>query len=146
MNTKTKIFYILILFFNLDYISSVCIQGDNCPNNQGICKGDICVCLDGYKTLKQQNQNQNQVFCDYKQISKYISLALEIIIPGLGLLYMGRAFQGIIKFAFIYIIMNYIENKDLRFYLFLVFLLFYIIDLICISHNVYLDEHGFPLL
>ena len=145
MNTKTKIFYILILFFNLEYISSVCIQGDNCPNNQGICKGDICVCLDGYKTSNKQ-QNQNQTFCDYKQMSKYIPLILEIILPGWGLFHMGRVFHGIIKFASLYIIIKYIKNKDLSFYLFLVFLLVHIIDLICISHNAYLDGNGFPLV
>ena len=71
MNTKTKIFYILILFFNLDYISSVCIQGDNCPNNQGICKGDICVCLDGYKTLNNKIKIKIKFFAI---INKYLNI------------------------------------------------------------------------
>ncbi len=92
-----KIFLIIELFALT--ISQQCIAGTNCPLNQGICVGGACQCLDGYKTLLNKALPQEeQIFCNYKQINHFIPLALEFI-PGIGLghFYIGRYWLGIIK-------------------------------------------------
>ena len=92
-----KIFLIIALFALT--ISQQCIAGTNCPLNQGICVGGACQCLDGYKTLLNKALPQEeQIFCNYKQINHFIPLTLEFI-PGIGLghFYIGRYWLGIIK-------------------------------------------------
>ena len=47
--------------------SQQCIFGKNCPFNQGICLGDTCECLDGYKTLYNPKLTvDQQIYCNYK--------------------------------------------------------------------------------
>ena len=90
--------YLIISLFALT-ISQQCIEGKNCPLNQGICVGGTCQCLNGYKTLFNNALSlEQQIFCNYQQINHFIPLALELI-PGIGLghFYIGRYWLGIIK-------------------------------------------------
>ena len=90
--------YLIISLFSLA-ISQQCIAGTNCPFNQGICVGGACQCLDGFKTFYDKSLTQEQqIFCNYKQINHFIPLVLEFI-PGIGLghFYIGRYWLGIIK-------------------------------------------------
>ena len=90
--------YLIVSLFSLT-ISQQCIAGTNCPFNQGICVGGACQCLDGFKTFYDKSLTQEQqIFCNYKQINHYVPLALEFI-PGIGLghFYIGRYWLGVIK-------------------------------------------------
>ena len=90
--------YLIISLFSLA-ISQQCIAGTNCPFNQGICVGGACQCLDGFKTFYDKSLTQEQqIFCNYKQINHFIPLVLEFI-PGIGLghFYIGRYWLGVIK-------------------------------------------------
>ena len=37
--------------------SQQCIQGTNCPLNQGICNGNTCECLEGFQTFYNKIRN-----------------------------------------------------------------------------------------
>ena len=111
-----KIFLIIALFALT--ISQQCIAGTNCPLNQGICVGGACQCLDGYKTLLNKALPQEeQIFCNYKQINHFIPLVLEFI-PGIGLghFYIGRYWLGIIKLclAIIFVSCSVYLYKELK--------------------------------
>ena len=95
-----------------------CIQGTNCPLNQGVCIADMCECLEGYRTFYNKALPvDQQIFCNYQQINHFIPLALEFI-PGIGLghLYIGRYWQGIIKLclAVIFLSCNFYLYKELQ--------------------------------
>ena len=109
--------YLIISLFVLT-ASQQCIAGTNCPLNQGICVGGACECLEGYKTFyKKDLPLEQQIFCNYQQINHFIPLALEFF-PGIGLghLYIGRYWQGIIKLclAVIFLSCNFYLYKELK--------------------------------
>ena len=95
---QMKLFIILSLFTFI--LPQQCILGQNCPFNQGICAGDTCECLDGYKTLYNPKLPvEQQVYCNYKQIHHLIPLILEFFLAGFGHFYVGKYWYGIIKLA-----------------------------------------------
>ena len=134
-------FYFLLLIIAIKEISSICIPGDNCPTNSGICKADICECLPGYQTLI--NKNTNPVFCNYKQYSKWIPFFFELFLPSIGLFYIKRYFHGFIKLA---LFLPLIWGKNVPILIFLIFSLMYIVDLILLFLKVYNDGNGMPLV
>ena len=93
-------FIILFLFLCINKIKSVCIPGDNCPFNSGVCKMDVCECLSGYQTLITKDYI-NPVYCNYKQTSRWIPFIFELFIPPIGLFCLGRYFHAFIKLAFL---------------------------------------------
>ena len=131
---------ILISFINI--ISSICIQDGNCPSNSGVCNLDICECLPGYKTLINDN-NTNQVFCNYKQYSKWVPFILEFIFPSIGLFFIRRIFHGFIKLTlFIPLIWG---SWNISFIWVFFFVLMYIIDLLGLYFKFYADGNGISL-
>ena len=75
-----------------------CIQGTNCPLNQGVCIADMCECLEGYRTFYNKALPvDQQIFCNYQQINHYYPLILEVFLPGFGHFYVGKYFFGTIK-------------------------------------------------
>ena len=89
---------ILIISIFSSIFSQQCIFGKNCPFNQGICLGDTCECLDGYKTLYNPKLTvDQQIYCNYKQIHHLIPLILEFFLPGIGHFYVGKYWFGLIK-------------------------------------------------
>ena len=111
-----KIYFIISLFAFT--ISQQCIPGANCPLNQGICLGGACQCSEGYRTVYNKALPlEQQIFCNYQQINHFIPLALEFF-PGIGLghLYIGRYWQGIIKLclAVIFLSCNFYLYKELQ--------------------------------
>ena len=78
--------------------SQECIIGKNCPNNQGICVGTSCECLDGYRTVLDPKLSQTeQIYCNYPQKHHMIALILELFLPSIGHFYVGKYWFGIIK-------------------------------------------------
>ena len=98
---QIKIF-ILILSFYL--IKSQCIQGNNCPNNQGFCMNGECICTNNYWTLKNNNPTSPIIYCNYKRISSTLILIAEFFIPSLGHFLAGKYIMGIIKLSLLLII------------------------------------------
>ena len=90
--------YLLIPLFSL-VISQQCIAGQNCPLNQGICSGETCQCLEGYRTFIDKSLPlEQQTYCNYKQVNHFIPLVLEFFPAiGLGHFYAGKYIQGFIK-------------------------------------------------
>ena len=137
------LFTLLILYINIGKIASVCIPGDNCPYNSGFCKLDTCECLPGYSTFIT-NANANQVFCNYKQTSKWVPFILELFLPTIGLFYLGKYFHAFIKLALFFPLIW--KGKDASLLWFFFFFLIYVTDLVCIYFCVYSDGNGFALV
>ena len=136
------ILYFAILISLINIISNICIADGNCPSNSGVCNLDICECLSGYKTLINDN-NTNQVFCNYKQYSKWVPFILEFIFPSIGLFFIRRIFHGFIKLTlFIPLIWG---SWNISFIWVFFFILMYIIDLLGLYFKFYADGNGISL-
>ena len=87
-----------------------CISGKNCPFEQGQCIADKCVCNTGYQTLLVQSTPDQQIYCNYKQISQYTPIILEIFLPSVGHFTVGNYWLGLIKISLLlaYVISSYI--------------------------------------
>ena len=134
-------FYLILLISIIKECSNVCIQGDNCPSNSGVCKADICECLPGYQTLIINNTNP--IFCNYKQYSKWYPFILELFFPSIGLFFIRRFFHGFIKIVlFLPIIWGNFKVPGFWFFL---FALMYLADLVLIYFKIYKDGNGIPL-
>ena len=141
----------IIIFLNIDSIETICIPGENCPINQGICSKSQCICLYGYKTLlNDENTQGNQIYCNYHQINRLTPLLIEFFFPSIGLLYMGRIVHGLIKLLCIIVLilskMKIVSANIFTGLVSLTFLILYPLDLILISFGVYRDGNGMPLL
>lgn len=80
-------------------------SAENCPASNGFCKGDRCVCLEGYITHKDPI---NHGYCNYKQKNVMVSLLLECFgLIGFGHFYAGRIFPGLLKLVLFYVIICY---------------------------------------
>ena len=94
--SKCQTIIIITLFsFVLD---QQCIFGQNCPYNKGFCVDTKCECIEGYWSLMDKSLlPEQQIFCNYQQISLYIPLFLEFIVPSLGHFYVGKYWFGLVK-------------------------------------------------
>ena len=94
----SKIHILIILSLFSFILSQQCILGKNCPYNQGICAGNTCECLDGYKNFFDPKLSQaEQIFCNYKQKQHFIALVLELVLPSFGHFYVGKYWFGLLK-------------------------------------------------
>ena len=77
------------------------MQGANCPNDQGVClMQNYCMCINGYHTLLDQNvPGASQTYCNYKKISVYVPVILEIFFPSVGHFVVGKYWMGLIKLS-----------------------------------------------
>jgi hypothetical protein len=136
-----------------------------CPSGQGICKGDTCVCLEGYLT-RLDIKNTEGVYCNYQQKKTMWALLIESFgLVGFGHIYAGRIFQGIIKMIVFYIIicfgsqfvitfMKENTDTDTAYYVKLIIssaclclpVIWHLIDLYNFAANNYLDGNGMPML
>ena len=138
MKLKT-IFFLSISISTITICSSICIPEQNCPYKSGYCKVDICECFPGYTTFINKTEI-NQVYCNYKQYSKWIPFIFELFIPSSGLIAIKRVMHGLIK-----LILFLLFCFRVSFTFILIFILMYTIDLICIFFKAYRDGNGVPL-
>ena len=144
MLAKTNlILSILILFVNINNISSQCIPNANCPYGQGNCVGNTCVCTTGYQTFISQDATQ-PVFCNYKQTNKWVPFCLELFLPTIGLFYLGRYFHAFIKLILLIPILY--KGTDISLLFGSLFCFIYFLDLFLISFGIISDGYGFPLI
>ena len=104
----------LFIFSN----SQQCILGTNCPYNQGICVADSCNCYKGYYTLLDESLPiDQQIYCNYRQISQYTPIIIEIILPGFGHLYVGKYWMALIKISLLltFLYSSYYLYHEFRF-------------------------------
>jgi TM2 domain-containing membrane protein YozV len=136
---------------------------DICPPTQGYCKGEKCVCLEGFITIVNE---KSTTLCNYKQKNVMVSLLLESFgLIGFGHIYAGRFLAGIVKLVCFYVIICYgsqfvivfmKENTDTDAAYWVKLLIsaacltipviWHLIDLYKWSNNSYLDGNGQQLL
>jgi hypothetical protein len=69
------------IFIHIEY-EPQCISGKNCLIKQSQCIADICEYNKGYKTLSfKSTPIDQQIYCNYKQISQYIPMITEFFLP-----------------------------------------------------------------
>ena len=110
----------LLIFLSLFILSyeQQCISGKNCPIKQGKCNADICECNKGYETLViESTPTDQQIYCNYKQISLYTPLIMEFFLPSIGHFKVGKYYLGLFKLFLIitYCILTYKLKHKLEF-------------------------------
>ena len=104
-------FLLLFLLFNVSL--EQCVQGGNCPYDQGTCMGGFCKCLDGFYSLVNTSLlPEQQIFCNYEQINVYIPLVLEMCLPSIGHFYVENYWLGALKLL---LLASFITTSFLKF-------------------------------
>ena len=109
----------LLIYLSLFILSyeQQCISGKNCPIKQGKCNADICECNKGYETLVVESTPTDQhIYCNYKQISQYTPLIMELFLPSIGHFKVGKYYLGLFKLILIitYCILSYYLYHELK--------------------------------
>ena len=140
---KLQYLFILLVFcLNIDSIktATTCIQGQNCPNRQGFCIQNECVCVYGFQTLWEIQNTTNPIYCNYRQKNRFVALFLEFFLPPSGLFYLGRIGHPLFKLLLI------ITMCFGRFtFIYIIFFVLQIIDLFKIAFGSMLDGYGIPI-
>ena len=101
-----KLLVIILYVFPFSF-QQQCIQGENCPYNQGICVSNTCQCNQNYHSLIDETlPAEQQIYCNYRKYSQYIPIILELITPSLGHLLVGNYWIGLIKLSLIIIFVS----------------------------------------
>ena len=147
MSYTKYIFIFCVLCLSLNYVSSVCIMGDNCPPGKGMCQADTCYCFAGYSTLlNEQDPKAKTVYCNYEQKSRWIAFFLEFLLPPLGILYLGKYIHFLIKLSLIiYILVHKKNPREISGWIVICFIGLYFADFVCLLFGVYYDGNGVPL-
>ena len=148
---KLQYLFILIIFFSIN-ISSIkaattCIQGQNCPNGQGFCYQNECICIYGFMTFNPPQSPEIPIYCNYRQKNRIIPLILEFTFPPTGLLYLRKIKHAFIKFILFIMIFIFRSLRSAFALIFaLLFFLLQIVDLFTIAVGSMKDGNGIPLL
>jgi hypothetical protein len=114
INKKIIMIFLYVSLLNFSF-EQQCVQGVNCPFNQGECVGTACNCLAGfYSLLDPQKPVEQQTYCNYEQINVYAPIILEFFLPSIGHFYVGNYLLGLIKISIllVYIFTSYyLYNK-----------------------------------
>ena len=99
INKKIIMIFLYVSLLNFSF-EQQCVQGVNCPFNQGECVGTTCNCLGGfYSLLDPQKPVEQQIYCNYEQINVYAPIILELFLPSFGHFYVGNYLLGLIKIS-----------------------------------------------
>ena len=154
-----------VIHINTRQLSNSLCNHSNCPNQQGYCRADRCVCFEGYLTF-HENSEDDEIFCNYNQKRVMTALLLESFgLFGFVHLYCGRIFIGIIKLVMFYVIICYgtqfviqfmkeSTDYEITYYIKIIIslmclgtpLVWHFVDLYNFSTNNYLDGNGMELL
>ena len=143
------LFILIILCLNLNSIktATICIQGENCPNKQGFCIQNECVCVYRFQTLLEIQNTTSPKYCNYQQKNRIIPLILEFLFPPIGLFYLGRIKHAILKIILLVMMCICIGLKSS--FTLISLLLFFglqIVDLFRLAFGSMYDGYGFPIL
>ena len=143
------LFILLIFCLNINSIktATTCIQGQNCPNRQGFCIQNECICLYGFQTFLENQNPTNPIYCNYQQKNRLPTLVLEFLFPPIGLFYLGRVIHAIIKLILLVTASICFFLKTPFSLLFgLLLILLQIVDLFRILFGYICDGNGVPIL
>ena len=99
--------FLLIISVFIFSFQQQCIQGQNCPFNQGICVLDTCECTENYHTLIDETLLPNQqIYCNYKKYSQYFPIILEMILPSSGHFLVGKYWMCALKLSLLIIFIS----------------------------------------
>ena len=100
-NSIKILIYISLFIYTQEQLQQPqCVLGKNCPFNQGICVSNFCKCNEGFETLIDETlPADQQIYCNYEQISQYTPIILEIFLPSMGHFVVGNHWLGLIKFS-----------------------------------------------
>ena len=137
------LFILLVFFLNIDSIktATTCIQRQNCPNRQGFCIQNECVCVYGFQTLLEIQNPTNPIYCNYRQKNRFVPLFLEFFLPSIGLFYLGRIGHALFK---LFLIFNMCCGGFTL--IFIIFFVLQIVDLFKIAFGAMVDGYGIPIL
>ena len=165
-----KLIIFSLLFFSLlNFIISLCIQGQNCPNERGKCINNECSCYNEYYSFNYEISKNDKIFCEYRKMSRFGPLILEFFLPAIGHLYAGKIRFFISKLIIILFplicyccgLTNIDQNTDgsqrnisnITWIFLIIFIIsiivlpfFHINDLICYSFGFYYDGNGVPFI
>ena len=102
MLCKSSLIMKLILYLSLLLLSyeQQCVLGKNCPYNQGECITDYCICNKNYHTLLDSTlPPEQQIFCNYKKMSQFTPIVLEVFLPSIGHFVVRNYWLGLIKLS-----------------------------------------------
>lgn len=136
---------------------------ENCSPASGICKGERCICLEGFLTIPKKGDYHS---CNYQQKKIIYALLLESFsLIGFGHIYAGRYFNGFLKMIwffinifygvqFVMVLMKENSETDAAYYFKMLIslacisvpILWHFIDLYKFSNNLYLDGNDLPML
>ena len=109
---KKTIIYLLIMI-NMNMLNSICIQGDNCPVNQGYCLNDQCICINNYWTHNKPTQTSPMIYCNYKRTSTLMCFIAEFFLPPFGNYLAGYFGYATLKLPITIIALCVIRAKNL---------------------------------
>jgi len=102
INKKSNIIIYYFIFINIQLIFSQNCNFSNCLKDQGICISNTeCKCINNFITFpiqKINNNNQkNEIFCNYERTSRWFPFLLELLLPSIGHIYLGKIKLGLFK-------------------------------------------------
>ena len=97
-----QVFFILLIINSINPTKNICIQGGNCPEGQGFCKLDSCICLYNYWSFNNKSNQSSPIYCNYKKYNRFTILIFEIFLPSFGHLIAGKYYFFILKFILLY--------------------------------------------
>lgn len=155
---KNKNFFsIILLFIQINTSLMFICTPENCPENNGECIENLCLCSAGFTTFYIDNKKIEKL-CNYALKSKTWAISFEMLFPfGIGHFYVKRYMHGLAKFILFWFlsilkifykkrIKGYPDLNKVSRFLTWVFFLLYAIDYFGFSFNFYSDGNGLSLI
>ena len=148
----------MILIYLINNSESLQCNADSCPDDQGECIENICLCAPGYTTFYPKGEKNKNKLCNYAYKYKNYAIWFEMIFPfGIGHFYTCRYLHGLIKFILFWflVFVKSIFKKKIRRYpellkisiiLLWIFIILYTADFFGYSFDYYKDGNKMPLL
>ena len=151
--------FFLVIYLALIH-NTISFQCSNitCPEDQGECIENICLCAPGYTTFYPKGEIVKDQLCNYPYKYKYYAIWFEMLFPfGIGHFYACRYLHGIIKFVLFWFLafVKSIFKKKIRGYpellkisiiLLWIFGILYCADFFFFTFDYYLDGNKIPLI
>ena len=152
-----KLGFLLIIFILINCAICFKCNNENCPDDQGECIENICLCAPGYTTYYSKDETIKEQLCNYPYKYKYNAIWLEMLFPfGIGHFYASRYYHGLIKFILFWFlafsksifkkkIRGYPEMFKISIILLWIFGFLYCADFFGFTFDYYNDGNNIPL-
>ena len=151
-------YFLIILLYLIQKSNNFECSELTCPQDQGECIENICLCAPGYTTFYPDGEIIKEQLCNYPYKYKYYSIWLEMLFPfGLGHFYACRYRHGLVKFLLFWFLtfVKSIFKKKIRGYpelvkisiiLLWIFGFLYCFDFFAFTFDYYVDGNKLPLI